>query len=223
MKAILFDTETTGMDEPQLIEAAWSFVPDIITPAMGVDVHQQRFTPSKPIEFGAMATHHITEEDLVDCPPHDSFSIPDGVQYIIGHNIDYDWEVIGCPGVRRIDTLALCRHLWPDTDSHKQTAMLYMLDRTFAMCYAREAHSAAIDVFMLSNLLAHIVAKISPDIKEMSVEMLWKFSEMARIPRTMPFGKHKGERLVDVPVSYRCWLLGQSDIDPYLRKAMEAL
>jgi exodeoxyribonuclease X len=38
----------------------------------------------------------------------------------------------------------------------------------------------------------------------------------------MPFGKHKGLLLADVPGDYRDWLLNQEDIDPYLRKALEA-
>jgi exodeoxyribonuclease X len=54
-----------------------------------------------------------------------------------------------------------------------------------------------------------------------SVEDLWRESELARIPTIMPFGKHKGLLLPDVPSHYRDWLLNQADIDPYLRKALE--
>jgi exodeoxyribonuclease X len=38
----------------------------------------------------------------------------------------------------------------------------------------------------------------------------------------MPFGKHKGMLLADVPSDYKQWLLTQGDRDPYLRKALEA-
>ncbi|HBZ18829.1 MAG TPA: DNA polymerase III subunit epsilon, partial [Betaproteobacteria bacterium] len=37
---------------------------------------------------------------------------------------------------------------------------------------------------------------------------------------TMPFGKHKGSLLSDMPRDYKEWLLKQGDIDPYLRKAL---
>jgi exodeoxyribonuclease X len=47
-------------------------------------------------------------------------------------------------------------------------------------------------------------------------------SEKARTPTTMPFGKHKGMLLADVPSDYKQWLLTRGDIDPYLRKALEA-
>jgi len=38
--------------------------------------------------------------------------------------------------------------------------------------------------------------------------------------KAIPFGKHKGMLLADVPSDYRQWLLTQGDINPYLRKAL---
>jgi len=38
----------------------------------------------------------------------------------------------------------------------------------------------------------------------------------------MPFGKHKGTPMADVPRDYKAWLLNQPDVDPYLRKALAA-
>jgi uncharacterized protein (DUF3820 family) len=38
----------------------------------------------------------------------------------------------------------------------------------------------------------------------------------------MPFGKHKGELLGDVPTDYLGWLLRECDLEPYLRAAVEA-
>jgi len=55
-----------------------------------------------------------------------------------------------------------------------------------------------------------------------TTEDLYCESEKARIPTTMPFGKHKGMSLTDIPNDYKQWLLGQGDIDSYLRKALEA-
>lgn len=217
--ALLLDTETTGLHEPQVIEVAWIRSADrgsIFASA----AYNQRFRPSKPIEFGAMAIHHITDEDLINCPPSDSFRLPDGVQYLIGHNIDYDWDAIGKPDVRRIDTLALSRMLWPEADSHKLTALLYMLDRPFAKEHAPGAHSAVADVFMLRGLLSIILDYLG---NPATFEELWRRSEAARVPRTMPRGVHRGELIEDVPADYRRWMLSQPDLDPYLRRALEAV
>jgi exodeoxyribonuclease X len=39
----------------------------------------------------------------------------------------------------------------------------------------------------------------------------------------MPFGKHKGLALAEVPGDYVRWLLDQQNIDPYLRQAFITL
>jgi len=52
------------------------------------------------------------------------------------------------------------------------------------------------------------------------MEQLWTLSEEARIPSVMPFGKHKGELITDVPMDYKRWLLNQDNIDSYLKSAL---
>jgi exodeoxyribonuclease X len=37
----------------------------------------------------------------------------------------------------------------------------------------------------------------------------------------MPFGKHRGVAMAEVPADYKRWLRGQPDVDPYLRQALE--
>lgn len=215
MNALILDTETTGIDEPQPVEIAWLRVEG----PEGFNVEQMfcsRYKPSKPITLGAMATHHIMDEDLVACPPHTDFRLPDGVEYVIGHNVDFDWQAIGKPEVKRIDTCALSRKLWPGADSHSQSAMLYFLERRTARDCLRHAHSAQVDAYNCSRLLIHILAKLAP----MTWQALWQFSEDARVPEVMPFGKHKGMPIADVPADYKRWLIGQPDVDPYLITAL---
>ena len=36
----------------------------------------------------------------------------------------------------------------------------------------------------------------------------------------MPFGRHAGEKIADVPTDYVAWLLRQPDVDEYLRTAL---
>ena len=215
-KTIIFDTEATGIKDPVLIEAAWIEL-ESLDPLTVVRPFEQRYNPGKPITLGALATHHIMDEELVGCPPASSFSLPDDIEYIIGHNIDFDWEVIGKPEVKRVCTLALARKIWPDLDSHNQSALLYHLERKSARLQLRNAHSALIDVGICAVILNHIRYQLNVK----TIEDLYAESEKARTPTTMPFGKHKGVLLSDVPSDYKQWLLGQGDIDPYLRKALE--
>ena len=214
-KSIIFDTEATGIKEPVLIEAAWVEL-ESIEPFTVTNAFVQRYNPGKPINLGALAAHHIMDEELVDCPSASSFKLPDDVSYIIGHNVDFDWEVIGKPEIKRICTLALARKLWPDLDSHTQSALLYYLERNSAREQLRNAHSALTDVGICAVILDHICQQLGVK----TAEDLYAESEKARIPTTMPFGKHKGLMLADLPSDYKQWLLGQGDIDAYLRKAL---
>jgi exodeoxyribonuclease X len=49
---------------------------------------------------------------------------------------------------------------------------------------------------------------------------LFSLSEICRIPTHMPFGKHRGMPLDELPRDYVGWLLRQDDVDQYLRKAL---
>lgn len=224
MNALILDTETTGKGDPvRPVEIAWARLlggapPDLCI----VEEFAQRYRPERQIEYGAMAMHHISEEDLGDAPAWHTFALPDGVQYLIGHQIDYDWQVIGAPPVKRICTLALSRYCWPAVDSHTQGALLYFLDPHLARIELRDggrAHTAAGDLSACHAILAAIVAHVGG---VESWEELWQLSEQARVPTTIPFGRHKGTAIRDLPRDYREWMVKQEDMDPYLVKAVRA-
>ena len=217
INAIIFDTETTGKNEAVLIEAAWIRL-DSVNPFSLSDKFNQRYNPLKPIELGALATHHILDEELRDCPDYTEFALPTNTEYIIGHNVDYDWNIIGNPDIKRICSLALARRVWPELDSHNQSALLYFVDRQNARDKLKNAHSALADVENCAFILEKVVAKLNVT----SIEELWTVSEQARVPTHMPFGKHKGVAIADIPRDYKAWLLNQDNVDAYLRKALEA-
>lgn len=215
-KTIIFDTEATDKDNPVIIEAAWLELTNL-DPFTTANPWVQRYNPGKPISLGALATHHILDEELVDCPPSSSFALPVDTEYMIGHNVDFDWLAIGCPDVKRICTLALARKLWPDLDSHNQSALLYFLKRQSAKELLKNAHSALADVGICAVILQHAIEQIGVK----TIEDLWTQSELARVPGVMPFGKYKGLPISEVPGDYKRWLLGKGDVDPYLRAALE--
>lgn len=228
MSILILDTETTGQEEPvTLIEAAWRKVEDIQTLQV-TEAFRQRYNPGKPIETGAMAVHHILDEELKDCPASDTFKLPDGVEYLVGHNIDYDWAVIGKPAVKRICTLAIARKLWPDADSHSLSALMYRLatDRVRVREALKNAHSAEADVRFCGILLKKEISVLrttAPGSAD-SWEDLWAYSEITRIPEVMPFGKHRGVPIKDLPKDYVRWALSNlADMDEYLRKALESV
>lgn len=215
--AIIFDTETTGKNEAKMIEAAWIQL-ESINPFVTSASFNQRYNPGKPIEFGALATHHILDEELIDCPSPESFELPEGLEYLIGHNVDYDWNIIGQPNIKRICTLALSRRAWPTLDSHTQSALFYYLSRSTAREVLKNAHSALADV----NICAVILENACKALNISTIDDLYTASEAARIPSHMTFGKHKGVPIADIPRDYKAWLLNQDNVDVYLRKALEA-
>jgi len=219
MVAILFDTESTGITDPVIVEAAWAKVTDPFSLTI-TDTFNQRFNPGKPIELGALATHHILDEHVSGEPPASEFSLPEGTLYLIGHNVDYDWKVIGSPRVKRICTLALSRSLFPTVDSHTQSAMIYLFERENAGKLLKNAHSAMCDVMNCRTVLDYVLSKLGGITKDTSWEDIWLASERARIPTRMTFGKHKGAAIKDIPGDYKAWLLKQPDVDRYLAKAL---
>ncbi|WP_114637022.1 putative quorum-sensing-regulated virulence factor [Polynucleobacter necessarius] len=216
-QAIIFDVEATDKNDTVIIEAA-SLDVTSLHPFEVSNPWVQRYNPGKPISLGALATHHIMDEELVNCPASSSFRLPAGTKYLIGHNIDFDWVAIGSPEVKRICTLALARSLWPDLDSHTQSALLYYFERNTAREQLRNAHSALADVWICSKIVGKIIEKLQP----VSLDALWEMSEKARIPTIMPYGKHKGELISQMPTDYKQWMLRQDNVSSYLRKALEA-
>lgn len=224
MVALILDTETTGHNEPEVIEVGYVQINlDSGKPLSGPLTFECRYKPTKPSLLGALKVHHILDEELEECEPTGSFQLPEGTEYLIGQNIDYDWAAIGKPDVRRICTLALARTYYPELDSHSQVSLVYHFakDRREARERIRNAHSALPDVLMCLGNLQHMTQDRLP--KYGSWEELWRLSEAARVPKVMPFGKHRGERIARVPGDYKRWLLRQPDVDPYLRRALEGV
>lgn len=237
-KILILDTETTGFDG-QAIEIAYT---EILYPTlMPIKTVDLFFKPTIPINFGAMATHHILESELEDKPIvgeklyQEQINYIDSFDYVVGHNCDFDCRVLNITKPKRIDTLALSRYLLPDIDSHSQSALMYYFfeDKAWVREKIRNAHNAACDVgnclLVLSKLLNLIEDKHAYPEEEYTpvadIEGLYKFSEFARIPTKMHFGKHKDKTYLEVAKTdpgYFDWWRNKSDTKPdeYQMKAI---
>lgn len=224
MSAIILDTETTGVDEPDVIQLAHTTL--IAAPRSGsYSIQVLHFRPTKPISFGAMATHHIIPADVEHASRWPgSWDLPGGTEYLIGHNVDYDWKAIGSPDVRRICTLALARSLWPQLDSHSLGALIYaMHEPHVARSLLRTAHDASTDVALTVTVLDQILQRL-PLVS--TWHDLWLASEKARVPKKFWFGKYEGRDIAEIrriDPGYIQWCLTKCDQvtgDPYAQKAM---
>ena len=225
MSALILDTETHDLNgyPIEIAYAPCSFEQGVLVINQG-EVFDEYFSCPEPIALGALATHHILETDIAEKPSFDTFKMPQGVQYLIGHNIDYDIKAIQkCQPdftVKGICTLALCRMVWPELP-YTLSAMYYhvMDDLELARKHLRHAHNAKADIYFTGVILKTLVEQLG--IKDMN--SLFIMSESARIPKYITFGKHKGAAIKDLDPSYVTWLLRQDDLDPYLRKALVTL
>ncbi len=220
----MLDTETTGKAEPvEVIELATLFLPDPPSQIIAAQTAPfvQRYRPSKAIELGALAIHHILDEELAGEQTWPGWVAPPEVGYIVGHNIDYDWARLGSPSLKRICTLALARVAWPELDSYSLSALIYHIqhDRRLARSQLRDAHSAGADVLNSMQVLRALA-----DVNEWpeTWEAWHALSELARIPKTIPFGMHKGKTIAELPLDYRKWILKQPKMDPYIVAAVKA-
>lgn len=226
-KIIILDSETHALNGYP-IEIAYVAV-DINAQGVRIDdahLFDEYFSldAQTPMQLSAMAVHHILPQDLYGKPHFSTFRLPAETVYIIGHNIHYDVEAIQRCGqdtstLREICTLALARMIWQNLDSYNLSALSYFISDDWAATrqMLRNAHNAQTDILLTAKLLAHIVK--SQNIT--SVEQLWQLSQLARIPKTMPFGKYRGQPLETVPIDYIQWLLRQDNLEPNLREALE--
>lgn len=231
-KVAFIDTETTGFIPPIVpVEIA------VLTPngppdrLGGCFEYVARFNPGRDIEYGAVAAHGILPDDVADSPQWSSYRPPD-IQYAVGHAIDYDLNAMFGEGktpqsIRRICTLSLSRHIYPDEDSHKLAAMMYVVwgQNAATRDLVHGSHSALVDCRNTAKLCEFFCQFL----KISSWEELWKLSEEARIPKFMTFGKYgpqgKGTKGASIETvrrdkGYTKWLLNLDDLDPYLRVAL---
>lgn len=225
MRAYVVDTETTGAEPvPEVMELA--VIGCYGNPYEGgltsATIFQGRFKPSGQINFGALAVHHILPHDVTNCPASAlaRAHLPTDMTYMIGHQVDYDWEALGKPPCKRVCTLAMARAIWPELDSHTLSALSYALSGDLQKTRQRliaGAHMAEADALLCLELLEHIYQHAGKRME--TLEELWQFSEFCRIPTVWGFGKHKGKKIAETDSGYLRWCIKEVEMDPYVKEA----
>ena len=219
MSAWIIDTETTSTkNTSQVIEFAYQTY-DFGSESEPFGFYA-RYGHTDPIALGALATHHILPSELEDLPLFNSAEI-DWPEYLIGHNVDFDWKMCGKPAAKRICTLALARAALPDLDTHSLSGLMYYFLGADAETrdILRNAHSAGVDVDITSRVLNALLSEHYPDVA--SLEELYLTCEEVRIPKKMSFGKFKGQPISAVDNGWRNWYRRQDDIDEYVLRAFD--
>jgi DNA polymerase-3 subunit epsilon len=207
LRPIYYDTETTGTkpDEDRIVEIA---AYDPVRNATFV-----RFVnPGIPIPKEATAIHHISDEMVKDAPnfkiiAKEFMEFCSDEMVLIAHNNDsfdihflrneFKRAGLSFPEWQFLDTLKWARRYRPDLPRHG----LQFLRETYDIP-ENNAHRALDDVMVLYQLFSKMIDDLT---MEQILELL-KRPEREREISLMPFGKHQGLPLQEVPKNYIRWL-----------------
>lgn len=211
---VFFDVETTGTERgDDIIQLAYRWYED----GKQCDVNEL-FSPfdSSKMKPESMAIHHITPPMLegkpmfIESATKDHFLGLIASGYIpVAHNAKFDVGMMRNAGVKVNDficTFKLARAL--DKEGKLASYSLQYLRYYFEM-YDLDvtAHDAMGDVIVLEKVFEKLA------IKSLGLDDLIKISQKPSFVPRMPFGKHKGVALKDVPRDYVQWLRGQWESD----------
>lgn len=217
----VFDTETTSLDfrDAEIIQLATADY----QPGWAV-TYDQFFKPSKPIPPEVSAITYITNRMVANSP---SFAEKKNVvqdmlndkPFLVAHNAFYDEKVLKAHNVLHspiICTMRMAKKLYesdPTVTAYNLSYLRYALD--LSIDDNMIAHRADDDSYVTAVLFEHLVDvaieqwHIKPD-GNIGQQLIDWLAEPI-ITHTMPFGKHKGQKMVDVPLSYWQWALENMD------------
>ena len=224
MKIIVYDLETTGLE----------ITVDAIIEGYFYDIVAQTCIhiicdPEIPISPEVSDINGWTNLDLKGYKPFRNH-VKDLVEFcsddciFIAHNNDKFDKLMLLTNLKNngftrpknwkfVDTYKLAQIAYPDLDNYKQDT----LQKKFNITVGNN-HRANKDVLDLDKIYIHMCKDLNMDpIKD--IMDIWKLSRNW-IPVKMPFGKHKGTMIKDLPDGYKTWLKMNGDRD--IIKALKA-
>jgi DNA polymerase III epsilon subunit-like protein len=219
---IFLDTETTGTGPAdRLCQIAFKT-------KEGAAVNEL-FNPGMPIIIDAMTVHHITNEMMLDKPAFrnsDTWSkLRDMVNsdgyVMVAQNAAFDVDMLKKEGIEPksvICTLKLTRHF--DKEGVIPKYGLQYLRYHLGFNVDAVPHSALGDILVLEVPFNRINAKALVEFGNDAVDRMIEISKNPVLYRRMPFGKHKGLKMEEVPLDYLQWLAG-TDLEEDLRYTIE--
>lgn len=206
LRAIFYDTETTGVrsEKDRIIEiAAYDPLNDLS--------FERLVNPGFPIPPEATAIHHITDEMVANAPSFDIIAkelcaFCEGDVVLIAHNNDgFDYHFLraeferngmALPSWKFFDTLKWARRYRGDLPRHT----LQFLREIYGIA-ANNAHRALDDVLVMHKVFMNMI-------DDLSIDEAYTLLNRPKDLHHMPFGKHQGVPLKNLPKDYLTWLSG---------------
>lgn len=222
---IYYDTETTGIraEKDRIIEIA-AYDPE----------KKQEFAmlvnPGVPIPKEASDIHGITDDMVAEAPSFAEagaafFAFCEGDIVLVAHNNDnFDKHFLiheskrhqlEFPSFDMVDSLKWARKYRPDLPRHS----LQFLRQIYGF-EENNAHRALDDVIILHQVFSAMI-------DDLTAETVLKLLGGQEEVDVMPFGKHQGKSLIEVPPSYFKWLKNEGAFEKPenagLKSALEKL
>ena len=212
---IVIDTETTGVntDYASVIQLGAVMAHITHEDEQSCILLNTLCQPDTEIEKGAQEVHGISADDLIYAPPVDYALNTLGLQLtslsvtheivLVGHNAErFDIPLMhrqaptaGFHNYKTIDTYTAALRMFPAMPQKLGELYEWYVGKT-----PTNAHDAVADCLMCVEILAKMLREKDMDELEFS-----DWLAEPQILTVMPFGKHKGLDIDDVPHSYWRW------------------
>lgn len=218
-KFVIGDTETAGLGEHKRIVEIGLMEIDPITCDV-IDSINSLIDPQIPIQAGAAAIHGITDEMVANAPTMAEFVQHtlgggiDGEITLICHNVPFDKPLLLPIGniTRTVCTLFESRQIQGQLTG-LQDCKLQTL-RTYFGFPENAAHRALDDCDITRQLLKKLLEITGRTLEDLA-------AATDRTVHTMPFGKHQGVPLMQLPGQYVRWVLENLQLEDNLKRSLE--
>lgn len=229
VKLLFLDTETTGLSaDDRLCQLAYKIEDTVVN---------ELFNPGVDIGVGAMAVHHITNEQVADKPRFKDSSHYQALKsllesddvILVAHNAPFDVGMIEREGLKVkkfICTLKLARYLLKDDPAFDKYSLQH-LRYGYGITHEAIAHDAFGDIVILEEVFDRLYTKALRDAAAKGAAIGVVYNQQSILDRTlalsmnkftliktMNFGKHEGKQLVDLiktEPGYIDWVLNKME------------
>lgn len=231
MLIFIHDYETTGVNPAAcgVVQAALAFVDLEETGRHKIlELDVQLLNPGEPIPAQASAVHGISDEQVADKPLWNQYLAEQylvvndtQVRAVAGYNSDsFDNKIAKRCGLEIGETLDLMKAVRRMKSAGRLTSgKLGSAYEALTGGSAEGAHDAEVDIKMTLDLI--VPCMDFAQVESVSEFMHWLNKGVGNPSQLMPYGKHKGTKLCNLPKSYVRWALENMTLEPDLRAGLE--
>jgi len=206
------DFETTGLPpEAGVVEVGWT---DVTVTANAVLIGESislLCNPGRPIEPGAAEVHGITDDLVADEIPavQAMAKLMEGPDVFCAHFAQFERNFFGGGDKPWICSCLTAQHLYPDFPNHKNGNLPGLFGLELDPVRSVPLHRAAPDTYVTASILAHMLERHAASTGSLlaSVEAFIALTKKPRRIDRMPFGKHRGTMIKDLPDGYLRWAI----------------